>query len=184
MADVKPKRIGWKYDLMHLNTPSFASAVITWDLSKASKIVKNRVIKWFRQGYTECWGGESKAIWLELRQQLNIPFFYFKEDKHRDGSVAYRLEWEHITDEIYAQLNTIYKTERAIVRLKGERAWNMDEDELSKDQTYLYLSNEHDMTELKKAIQNMQQSDWYRDKVEQGIHFVESGDKLTFTWRE
>lgn len=177
------KQIRYKYDLMHLNTPSFASAVITWDMSKASKVITNKVIKWFRQGYTEHYGGQAKAIWHELRSQLEIPYFKLKiaEKPGRDTFV----EWDHLVEgsDLYKALNEIYINNKIALRLEGKRNWYCQTENLDVSRGYIYFEYGFDYTKVQEEAKKMLSTPEVKDKIEKAIHFIESGGKLTFNWR-
>lgn len=188
MADLKPKQIGYKYDLMHLNTPSYASAVVTWDTSKMSKITFNRVIKALKTGVMRFRSGEASAMYYELRKRFEIPEFVLKKPTEKKGYTrdGYA-QWEFATDKLMLALDRVYKAERAIQRMENQHGlpWYLCEESLdTKKSNYFYFENDHDMTEVEAAMQEIVNSPDIRDKREKAIHFVETGGKLTFTWRE
>ena len=185
MAELKPKQIGYKYDLMHLNTPSYASAVVTWDTSKMSKITFNRVIKALKTGVMRFRSGEASAMYYELRKRFEIPEFTLTKPSQRKGYVQNGyIQWEYATDRLMMAIEPIYKAEQVLQRMEGSYTpWYLQKEKLS-DQDYFYYENAHDMTEVEAAMQEIVNSPDVRDKREQAIHFVETGGKLTFTWRE
>lgn len=185
MADLKPKPIRYKYDLMHLNTPSYASAVVTWDTSKMSKITFNRVVKALKTGMIQFRSGEASAMYYEIRKRFEIPEFVLKKPqlKGKNTRSGY-VHWEFATDKLMLALEPIYKAEQVLARMENTYVpWYLQKEKLS-NEDYFYFDNNHDMTEVEAAMQEIVNSPDIRDKREQAIHFVETGGKLTFTWRE
>lgn len=185
MADVKPKRINYKYDLMHLNTPSYASAVVTWDTSKMTKITHNRVVKALQSGVMRFRGGEAAAMYCEIRKRFEIPEFTLTKPTQRKGyKQSGYIQWEFATDRLMLAIDPIYKAEQVLRRMEGKyMPWYLQKEKLS-NQDYIYYEENHDMTEVEAAMQEIMHSPEIKDKREQAIHFVETGGKLTFTWRE
>lgn len=180
------KRITNKYDLMHYNTPSFASTVVTWDTSKLSDLTFKRVLQAVKQGYIKYRNGDAASMYEALRKQFEIPCFRLDEPKKRkDGSVGGGyIHWEFPTDELVKALETIYKTERAIRRLEGDYIpWYLEAEELDKSRNYLYVENEHDFSELRMAMDNIMNSKEVAKKRRDAIDFLQDGGKLEFTWR-
>lgn len=184
MANLEPKRINYKYDLMHLNTPSFASCEITWDTSKLTPIIKNRVLSALKTGYMRFSGGDSARMYHEVRKRFEIPEFVVRKPKqHKDYKSTGYLHWEFTTERLSEILNQIYQTERVARRLDGNYLpWYMQNDKLSKEQNYMYLEMDHDLSEMEAEIVKITSSDEIKDKREQAIRFIEQGGKLTFTW--
>ncbi len=185
MADLKPKPIRYKYDLMHLNTPSYASAVVTWDTSKMSKITFNRVVKALKTGMIQFRSGEASAMYYEIRKRFEIPEFVLKKPqlKGKNTRSGY-VHWEFATDKLMLALEPIYKAEQGFARMENSYVpWYLQKEKLS-NEDYFYFDNNHDMTEVEAAMQEIVNSPDIRDKREKAIHFVETGGKLTFTWGE
>ncbi len=186
MADLKPKRISYKYDLMHLNTPSFASATITWDTSKLTPIIKNRVLGALRTGYMKFSGGDSAKMYHEIRKRFEIPEFVVRkpQQKKQYKSTGY-IQWDFKTERLNELLQQIYTVERVNRRLEGSyMPWYMESEKLKDDQNYLYVDMDHDLSELEAEITRITSADEIKDKREQAMRFIEQGGKLTFTWRE
>lgn len=186
MANLEPKRINYKYDLMHLNTPAFASCEITWDTGKLTKITKNRVLNALKTGYIKFSRGDAANMYREVRQRFKIPeFIVTKPTKKKDYVQSGYLHWEFKTEKLNELINLVYQTERVARRLEGKYLpWYMEHDKLSDSQNYMYLEQEHDLSEIEAEIARITSADEIRDKREQAIRFVEQGGKLTFTWRE
>jgi hypothetical protein len=186
MADLKPKRISYKYDLMHLNTPSFASATITWDTSKLTPITKNRVLNALKTGYIRYGRGDAANMYQEIRQRFEIPEFIVRKPiKKKDYVSSGYLHWDFRTEKLSEILNRIYQTERVARRLGGGYIpWYMEHDNLPNDQSYMYIEEFHDLTELEAEIAKITSSDEIKDKREQAIRFIEQGNKITFTGGE
>lgn len=185
MADIKPKRISYKYDLMHLNTPSYASCEVTWDTSKLTKITFNRVINALRTGVMEFSGGDAANLYQELRKRFDIPEFILRKPQRKEKySRSGYVHWEYATDKLLMALEPVYKAEQVVQRMSrsGYIPWYLQND--LKDHQYFYYEEDHDMTEVEAAIHEITHSPEVKDKREQAIHFVETGGKLTFTWRE
>lgn len=182
----KQKFITNKYDLMHLNTPSFARTVVTWDTSKLTDLTLSRVMKALKQGYIKYRTGDAWAMYDAIRRQFEIPQFKLDEPKKRkDGSMGGGyIHWEFPTNELIKALEPIYQAERAIRRLEGKYIpWYMEEEQLPKNRNYLYVDNEHDFSAVKKAIDDIINSDEVANKRRQAIDFLQDGGKLEFTWR-
>ena len=184
MANLEPKRINYKYDLMHLNTPSFASCEITWDTSKLSPITKNRVLNALKTGYIKFGRGDAANMYREIRQRFEIPeFIVRKPTKKKDYTNSGYIHWDFKNEKLSEILNLIYQTERVARRLEGSYLpWYMATDKLSDEQDYMYLEQDHDLTELETEINKIMSSDEIMDKREQAIRFIEQGNKITFTW--
>ena len=188
MANLQPQRISYKYDLMHRNTPSFASTVVTWDTGKLTPITKKRVITALRTGVSKFRGGDAASMYWEIRKQFEIPDFALRKPTEkkgytRDGYV----QWEFATDKLMLALDRVYKAERAIQRIENPHGlpWYLKDESIDTKKTnYFYFENNHDTTEVEAAINEIVNSPEIKDKREQAIHFVETGGKLTFTWRE
>lgn len=183
MADLKPKQIGYKYDLMHLNTPSYASCEITWDTSKLTPITKNRVLNAIRTGVIQFSRGDAAEMYQELRKQFEIPEFILRKP-HGSGRNARSgyVHWEFATDKLMLALEPIYKAEQVARRMEGDYLpWYLQKEKLE-NQDYFYLDNDHDLTEVEAAINEIVNSPDIKNKREQAIHFIETGGKLTFTW--
>lgn len=185
MADIKPKQIGYKYDLMHLNTPSYASCEVTWDTSKLTPITFNRVVKALQTGVIQFSRGDAANLYQELRKRFEIPEFILRKPqlKGKNTRSGY-VHWEFATDKLMLALEPIYKAEQVLARMESSYVpWYLQKDKLS-NEDYFYFDNNHDMTEVEAAINEIVNSPEIKDKREQAIHFVETGGKLTFTWRE
>ena len=76
-----PKSITYKYDLMHLNTPSFASSVVTWDTDKLTPITKKRVISALKEGYIKFAGGDAASMYGEIHRIMTSPEIQKKRDE-------------------------------------------------------------------------------------------------------
>lgn len=180
------KRITNKYDLMHYNTPSFASTVVTWDTSKLSELTFKRVLQAVKQGFIKYRSGDAWAMYDAIRMQFEIPQFRLDPPtKRKDGSVGGGyIHWEFPTKELLKSLEPIYKTERAIRRLEGKYIpWYMEEEELPTNRNYLYIENEHDFSEVRQAMDNIMNSKELAKKRRDAIDFLQDGGKLEFTWR-
>ena len=70
MKTLEPKAIRNKYDLMHYNTPSYASTVVTWDTGKMGAITKKRVIEWLKTGKARYSRGEAESMYHQLRKRF------------------------------------------------------------------------------------------------------------------
>ena len=185
MANLQPQRISYKYDLMHRNTPSFASTVVTWDTGKLTPITKKRVITALKTGVSQFRGGDAASMYYEVRRRFEIPEFTLTKPTQKKGYVQNGyVQWEFATDRLLLALEPIYKAEQVMQRMEGSyRPWYLQKEKLSA-QDYFYFENDHDMTEVEAAIQEIVNSPEVKDRREQAIHFVETGGKLTFTWRE
>lgn len=184
---MKPsKPITNKYDLMHYNTPSFASTVVTWDTSKLSELTFKRVVQAVKQGYIKYRTGDACAMYDAVRKQFEIPNFQLKEPKPniRGGLTGGYIHWEYATEDLIKALEPIYSVERVTRRLEGKYIpWYMEEENLPKDRSYLYVEYEHDFSEVRKAIDNIMNSKEVAQKRRDAIDFLQDGGKLEFTWR-
>lgn len=182
------KQITNKYDLMHYNTPSFASTVVTWDTSKLTPITYKRVLNALQTGGMKYRTGDANAMYQAIREQFKIPHFQLTEPTLRkDGKYGGGyIHWEFATDELYKALEPIYQAERVAYRL-GEYGnwmpWYLQPDTLGRDRKYLYIDNPHDLTEVRKAIDKLANSEEVANKRKEAITFLQDGGKLQFTWR-
>jgi len=187
MANIQPRIITNKYDLLHRNTPSYASCEITWDTSKMTKITKNRVLKALQSGTINFRYGAAADMYNEVRKRFEIPEFVLnKPVQKRTHLQNGYINWEFATDRLMLALDQVYKAERAIQRMESHYGlpWYLEAENLSENSNnYFYYETDHDMKEVEEALAEITNSPEVRDKRERAIHFVESGGKLTFTWR-
>lgn len=186
----KPKPIDNKYDLMHNNTPSFASTVVTWDCSKMGKITFNRVVRWLEAGVAQFSNGEAASMYEEVRKRFEIPEYIVRNHTGDPKSRSGYIFWEHATPQLMQALNRVYKAERVMVRLEQANhphswmPWYLRDEELTNTHRgYLYLENIHDLTDVQKYVAEIVNSEEIKAKREQAVDFVKSGGKLQFSWR-
>lgn len=186
----EPKPIGNKYDLMHHNTPSYASTVVTWDCSKMGKTTFNRVVNWLQSGVARYSRGEAASMYEEVRKRFEIPEFIVRNGSPNKNAAGGYLFWEHATPQLMQALNIVYKTEQTIVRMENAQKvnswmpWYLKAEELTNtDRGYLYLQNVHDLTEVQRCVSEIVDSPVIKARREQAVEFVKSGGKLQFTWR-
>ena len=180
------KPITNKYDLMHNNTPSFASTVVTWDTAKMSKITFNRVVKWLETGTAKFSRGEAATMYEALRKQFEIPMFQLDEPKKRsDGNYSGGyIHWDFLSDELYNALELVYQTERVARRLEGGyMPWYLEANHLDRTRNYIYVEHEQDFSEVRLAMDKLMNSEEVANKRKDAISFLQDGGKLTFTWR-
>jgi len=171
-----------KYALMHLNTPSYSSSVVTWDCSKLSPITYNRVIKWLDDGNPRFYRGEAASMYHELRRRFQLPDFTVTEVSDKLARGGY-IKWSSTTPRLYCLLNNIYQAERVTHRLKGSyMPWYLRDNTIDEKEGYFYIDSPHDMTEIKQAIQEITHSEEMKQRREDAIAFVKNGGKLTFTY--
>jgi len=182
----KSRPMSNKYDLMHNNTPSYASSVITWDCSKMGKITFNRVVKWLETGTAKYHYGEAASMYNEIRKRFDLPSFVVRNgqsnsDTHRSSGV---IAWEMATPQLLEAINKVRQTELVIHRMEKDNGyvpWYLQE-ELNGDQGRLYLENVHDLSEVEKYVAEIINSDKTKEKRKQAVEFVKSGGKVQFTW--
>lgn len=186
----EPKPIANKYNLMHHNTPSYASTVVTWDCSKMGKTTFNRVVNWLQSGVARYSRGEAASMYEEVRKRFEIPEYVVRNGSSNKNAAGGYLFWEHATPQLMQALNIVYKTEQTIVRMENAQKvnswmpWYLKAEELTNtDRGYLYLQNEHDLTEVQRCVSEIVDSPVIKARREQAVEFVKSGGKLQFTWR-
>jgi hypothetical protein len=172
-----------KYSLMHLNTPSYSSSVVTWDCAKLTPITYNRVIKWLGDGNPRFQTGEAASMYNELRRRFELPDFTVTEFDEKSTRGGY-IRWSSTTPRLYCLLNNIYQAERVTHRLKGSGwiPWYLRSDTIDEKEGYFYTENPHDLTEIKQAIQEITHSEQMKQRREDAVAFVKNGGKLTFTY--
>lgn len=186
MTTAKRKPMRNKYDLMHRNTPSFASTVVTWDTSKLTELTFNRVVQAIKDGYIKYRTGDACAMYMAVREQFEIPHFRLDEPKLRkDGHYGGGyIHWEYPTDKLYEALEPIYQAERVAYRLEHSYTpWYLEPDTLTKDRKYLYVDNPHDFSEVRQEIDRIMNSKEVEQKRKDAIQFLQDGGKFEFTWR-
>lgn len=192
MTTCTPKPLGNKYDLMHYNTPSYASTVITWDCSKMGKVTKNRVLEWLSTGKPKYSRGEAASMYHQLRRSFEIPTYQVDNATLRKDGKGYSggyIRWEHATPQLMHVINQVYKAERVIRRMEnasgnGWMPWYMEkESQDNPTRGYFYIDNPHDLTEVNAEIDKIMNSPDISKRKEEAIALVESGGQLTFTWR-
>lgn len=186
----EPKRMTNKYDLMHNNTPSYASTIVTWDCAKMGKTTFNRVVRWLQKGSAQYSRGEAAAMYEEVRKRFEIPEYVIRNHTGDPKGRGGYLFWEHATPQLMQALNKVYKTERTIVRMENAQKanswmpWYLQDEELkSTERGYLYLENVHDLSEVEKYVAEIVNSEVIKARREQAVDFVKSGGKLQFSWR-
>lgn len=180
------KRITNKYDLMHYNTPSFASTVVTWDTSRLTPITYKRVLNALKSGGIKYRTGDAASMYDAIRQQFEIPQFRLDEPKklksgHTQGGY---IHWDFLTDELYNSLELVYQTERVSRRLAGDwMPWYLEPDHLDRNRNYLYIEHEQDFSEVRACMDKVMNSEEVASKRKNAISFLQDGGKLEFTWR-
>lgn len=188
---LEPKRITNKFDLMRYNTPSFASTVVTWDISKLTPLTFKRVLNALQTGGIKYQNGDASSRYHALRKQFEIPHFTLTEPKvHADGKTHQSgyIHWEFATDELLEALDPVYQAERVVRRLEaangnGWISWCLYDEKISPDRNYFYYETKHDVSKVKQAIENIMASPEVASKRRDAINFLQDGGKLEFTWR-
>jgi hypothetical protein len=152
-----------------------------------TKITKNRVLKALQSGTINFRYGAAADMYNEVRKRFEIPEFVLnKPVQKRTHLQNGYINWEFATDRLMLALDQVYKAERAIQRMESHYGlpWYLEAENLSENShNYFYYETDHDMKEVEEALAEITNSPEVRDKRERAIHFVESGGKLTFTWR-
>jgi hypothetical protein len=180
------KQITNKYDLMHYNTPSFASTVVTWDTSKLTPITYKRVLNALKTGSIKYRTGDAASMYDAIRQQFEIPQFRLDEPKKgKSGHVhGGYIRWDFLTEELYNALEIVYQTERVSRRLAGDwMPWYLEADHLDKNRNYLYVEHEQNFNEVRIEMDKVMNSEEVANKRKEAITFLQDGGKLEFTWR-
>lgn len=186
---IKNREITYKYDLMHLNTPKFASSVITWDTAKMGSITKNRVINALATGACKYSSGEASAMYGALRKRFELPEYVIRQTMRKDGSHQGYLYWDSADEGLLNALNTVYQAERVMVRLDHSMKNNnwmpyyLTRDTLDVRGGNFYLENQHDLTEVYANVSRLVSSPEVKARREEAIRFINEGGKFTFTFR-
>lgn len=181
-----PKSITYKYDLMHLNTPSFASSVVTWDTSKLTPITKKRVINALKEGYIKFHGGDAATMYGEIRKRFEIPEYTLvkpsgQDSKHKKSGF---IQWEQSTPKLMALLDPMYQAERVAKRLEGGwMPWYLTDEKLTDTRKYFHYEIDHDMTEVEAEIHKIMTSTGVQKKRDEALSFVLAGGKIEFTYK-
>jgi hypothetical protein len=178
-------RITNKYDLMHYNTPSFASTVVTWDCSKLTPITYKRVLNALKTGSIKYRSGDAASMYEAVRKQFEIPQFRLDEPKKSKNGQAYGgyIHWDFLTDKLYDALELVYQTERVSRRLAGDwMPWYLEADHLDKTRNYLYVEHEQNFNEVRVEMDKVMNSEEVAKKRRDAINFLQDGGKLEFTW--
>lgn len=186
----KQTRITNKYDLMHLNTPSFATTTVTWDTSKLSELTFKRVVQALKAGFIKYRTGDAVAMYEAIRKQFEIPVFKLDEPKPTKKGDSWHggyIHWEFATDKLMSALQPVYHAERVIRRLDSQNSgwmpWYLQDETLQPHRKYFYFENPHDLSEVKLAIDEIVNSPEVANKRRDAINFLQDGGKLEFTWR-
>ena len=184
------KELTYKYDLMHLNTPKFASSVITWDCAKMGQITRNRVIQALATGACRYSSGEASSMYGALRQRFELPEYVVKQTQRKDNTWTGRLYWDLADEGLMNALNTVYQAERVMVKIdqanKGSSTWMpwyLSKDTLAPEQGSFYMENHHDLSEVYANVNRIVNSPELLAKRQEAISFVNSGGTFTFTYR-
>ena len=187
MSKLKPIAIRNKYDLMHHNTPSFASTVVTWDTAKMGSITKKRVIEWLQTGKARYSRGDAASMYHQLRKRFGLPNYIVSpctQSKSGNWNPNGYIRWENASDGLMHAINQVYQSERVMRRLSGHGTpWYLEADAKSKDDGYFYVENPHDFTEIDAEIAKIMASNEVASKRDEAVKFVEEGGTFTFTWR-
>lgn len=186
---IKNKEISYKYDLMHLNTPKFASSVITWDTKKMGPITKNRVIHALKTGACKYRNGDASAMYGAIRKRFALPEYVVRQSQRKDDSYNGHLYWDHADEGLLNALNTIYQAERVMVKLENSQTgqkwmpYYLTSDTINPSHGQFYLQNQHDLTEVKANIQRIMSNDDLSRRREEAVQFVNDGGTFTFSYR-
>jgi len=191
LKHLEPVAIRNKYDLMHHNTPSFASTVVTWDTSKMGAITKKRVIHALQTGDIKYSRGDAASMYHQLRLRFGLPNYTIQESKPvKADSSRYHggyIRWENASDKLLQAINTVYLAEKVIRRLAGEMnhtPWYLQKEvQDNKEHGYFYMDHPHDLTEINAEVTNIMNSPDIAAKREEAVQFVEEGGTFSFTWR-
>lgn len=188
---LKPTPMKYKYDLMHNNTPSYASSVVTWDCAKMGKITFNRVVRWLETGIAKYSYGEAANMYREIRDRFGLPDFVVRGctgNPSNRGSQG-MISWKKATPQLMEAITKVWETERVIHRMEnGDKEhyytpWYLNYSKLEADSGQIWLDNVHDLTEIERCVAEIVSSEEIKAKREQAVEFVKSGGKLEFTWR-
>lgn len=188
MKTLPPVAIHNKYDLMHRNTPTYASTVITWDTGKMGAITKKRVIEWLKTSTPKYQRGEAAGMYRQLRKRFGLPEFRVDEYKPPSGGRKWGnsgvIKWENPSEGLMHALNQVYQAERVIQRIQQptHSPWYLQDDTLNPSDGYFYIDNEHDLTEINAEIAKVLASPENAVKTQEAIRFVEEGGTFTFTY--
>lgn len=189
MPGQHPKSITYKYDLMHLNTPSFASSVVTWDCDKLTKITKKRVIDALKNGFIKYGGGDAASMYSEIRKRFEIPHYAISTPTFKttgEIKLSGRIDWDYATPQLLDAIEPLYQVERVAKRLEGNWVpWYLTADSIKDSQyKHFYFETDHDLTEVRKCIDEIMNSPDIAKKREEALNFVLAGGKLEFTYKE
>ena len=167
----EPTRIHNKYDLMHLATPDFADAVITWDTSKLTKIVKNKVIRWLDTGIQTNRGGQAAAIYRKLRSMFGIPQVVIS------GNWVY---WENVSPDLMTKLQELATASAVVYRMKwGHTPW-WTRQQLEPSEGQFELSEGMDTADIEAGAKQLVEQN--KHKALAAKEFVLSGQKIQFVY--
>ena len=190
MKQLPPVEMRNKYDLMHNNTPSFASTVVTWDTSKLGSITKKRVIDWLKTGQAKYSRGDAASMYHQLRKRFGLPNYTVSpctESKRGGWNPNGYIKWENASDGLMHAINQVYQAERVVRRMTANHPhglpWYLQADTKTKEDGYFYVENPHDFTEINTEIEKIMNSPEIAQKRDEAVAFVEEGGTFTFTWR-
>jgi len=191
--EVPATKINYKYDLMHLNTPSYASTLVEWDTGKMGKITRNRVIKWLKSGIQTYFSGEAAGIYEKLIAQIDIPRVRIDacllDKKWKDYNIATvsvlrppdylveALEEAYVASRVVGKMNGLtpryfsYETVRHVISYWGSHQF-----------AHINLVPGVPMDNVLAAVDRMTKSEEYKDKIREAIEFIEQGKKLYFKY--
>lgn len=200
LTDLPATSFNYKYDLMHLTTPPFATAFVEWDLSKVGRITKNRVIKWLRTGTSPDVGGNSHRIHYELTKDVRLPTiriakagkYYLPHDPIDMKHILVR----HLPDYVAMEIKKLCDATLAILRMQDNEQYegylqyhySHAEKQIWGNLAYPYqgqadICQELPLDDLNAAIERMLKSDEYHEKIACMIEKLERGDKMYFRYQ-
>ena len=172
------------WDFYQRMKPNYvAEASLTWDLSKISKITKNRILKWMDQGYAMYRNGDAANIYQHLVKHMGVPRINIPP-KVKSEKFSTAITFHNINDEVFEELKSIYAQQRMIAKLEGDKPWlfryEYSHEELQRDTYRVAVNSPTDTTQLEKLVTKMVATDEYKQKIEAVKKLVTDGAKITF----
>ena len=192
--EVSATKIRNKYDLMRLNTPSYASTLIEWDTGKMGKISRNRVLRWLKSGVQTQNGGGAVAVYSQLIKNLDVPRIIIDPHlldvrKAKDAEIG-TVAILNPPDNLIEALEEAYTASKILCRLKGTKPYHFQYESVRKALEYwgshrfahINLVPGVPMDNVLAAVDRMTKSEEYKDKIREAIEFIEQGKKLYFKY--
>jgi hypothetical protein len=166
------------------------SAQFNIDLSKLSKITRNRLIKGFELGYLSMNSGDASLYYGILSDHLKIPTIQFSmKDKYWDNLITKNMSSKGIPS-----LSNWWKADRVLFRMDKPEQWNryitsggwymtayINEPDWNNDVSVCILSDKS-LSNFEEIAKSYVDTEEYQEKKNQVLEMLKHGEVITFNY--